>query len=204
MVNDIREGEIDYNPITEEIDLHPIKDPTVRESTPIIGYYAMFELMNGFRKQMFSPIETIKAHASRYSRSYRYDIENGKKSSIWSTNFDAMAKKTMIRQLIGKWGIMSVEMQQAYTTDMSVIDEDGTVRYVDSPQTVEEQTKQDIVENANTVEFDETVVEAEPAPEPVPEPVPEAPKPKKTSAKAKKEPEPVPEYSEEIDGPEWG
>ena len=115
-----------------------------------------------------------------------------------------MARKTLIRQLIGKWGIMSVEMQQAYTTDMSVIDEDGTVRYVDSPQTVEEQTNRDIVENANTVEFDETVVEEKPTPEPAPEPVPEAPKPKRASAKAKKESEPAPEYSEEIDGPEWG
>lgn len=215
VVNDIREGEIDYNPITEEIDLHPIKDPAVRESTPIIGYYAMFELMNGFRKQMFSPIETIKAHASRYSRSYRYDIENGKKSSIWSTNFDAMAKKTMIRQLIGKWGIMSVEMQQAYTNDMGVIDDDGTVRYVDNPQTVEEQANQDIAENANSVEFDEGVAEV--TVEPIPSET-EA-KPKKSATKAKKETATppatdhieekktasTPDYTDDVgDGPEWG
>lgn len=159
VVSEIKEGEADYNPITEEIALHPITDPAVREATPTVGYYAMFELRNGFRKQLYSPIEDIQSHAKRYSRGYRYDLETGKKSSPWSTNFDAMAKKTMIRQLIGKWGIMSVEMQQAYVADQGVIDDDGTVRYVDNPQNVEAKVAEDIEFHANTEDFVEAEVE---------------------------------------------
>lgn len=202
VVSEIKEGEIDYNPITEEIDLHPIMNPAERENTKTIGYYAMFELMNGFKKQLYAPIERIQAHARKYSRGYRYDLDNNKKSSPWSTNFDAMAKKTLIRQLIGKWGIMSVEMQQAFSNDMGVIDEDGTVRYVDNPQTVdvEVQVQQDIEDNANTVEF-ETVEPQTPMPEP--KPAPKAPKaaPKNTEPV---KPAVIDIEPEDDDGPEWG
>ena len=170
VVSDVREGELEsFNPITEDITLSPIQDPAVREGTPVIGYYAMFRLVNGFEKVLFRSVESIQAHAKQYSRGYRYDLESGKKTSPWSTNFDAMARKTMIRQLISKWGIMSVEMQQAYTNDMAVIDEDGTARYVDNPQNtpVEVVVQEDIEKNANTVDFEEeVVVEPEPAPAP--------------------------------------
>lgn len=162
VVSEIKSGECDYNPITEEIELHPIMDPAERENAETIGYYAMFELMNGFKKELFSPKESVEAHARKYSSAYRYDLEKGKKSSVWTSDFDSMAKKTLIRQLIGKWGIMSVEMQQAYEKDMAVIDEDGTTRYIDNEVTVEEQVQQDIAQNANSVPFPqpETVVNA--------------------------------------------
>lgn len=203
VVSEIKEGEIDYNPITEEIDLHPIMNPAERENAKTIGYYAMFELMNGFKKQLYAPIERIQAHARKYSRGYRYDLENNKKSSPWTTNFDAMAKKTLIRQLIGKWGIMSVEMQQAFSNDMGVIDEDGTVRYVDNPQTVdvEVQVQQDIQDNANTVEFE--TVEPEQTPMPEPKPAPKAPKAAPKKAEPVK-PAVIDIEPEEDDGPEWG
>ena len=82
-------------------------------------------------------------------------MEKGKKSSVWTTDFDSMAKKTLIRQLIGKWGIMSVEMQQAYEKDMAVIEEDGTARYIDNTNAVdvETQVQQDIALSANSVPF---------------------------------------------------
>lgn len=203
VVSEIKEGEIDYNPITEEIDLHPIMNPAERENAKTIGYYAMFELMNGFKKQLYAPIERIQAHARKYSRGYRYDLDNNKKSSPWTTNFDAMAKKTLIRQLIGKWGIMSVEMQQAFSNDMGVIDEDGTVRYVDNPQTVdvEVQVQQDIEDNANTVEFE--TVEPEQTPMPEPKPAPKAPKAAPKKAEPVK-PAVIDIEPEEDDGPEWG
>ena len=160
VVNEIKEGEIDFNPITEEMVLHPIKDPAVREAAATVGYYGAFELVSGFKKQMYVPVEAIEAHARRYSKSYRYDINSGKKSSIWSTNFDAMARKTVLRQLLSKWGITSVEMQQAYTVDQGVIDEDGTVRYVDNPSSVpvEVQVHEDIEQHANTEDFVEAEV----------------------------------------------
>lgn len=184
VVNEIKEGEIDFNPITEEMVLHPIKDPAVREAADTIGYYGAFELVTGFKKQMYVPKEAIEAHARRYSKSYRYDISSGKKSSLWSTNFDAMAKKTVLRQLLSKWGIMSVEMQQAYTADQGVIDEDGTVRYVDNPSSVpvEVQVQEDIEQHANTEDF----VEAEVV-EPVKEEAPAA----KPKGRPKKQPEEV-------------
>lgn len=163
VVSDVHSGEIEFNPITEEMVLTPILDPEQREKTPIIGYYAMFELLNGFKKELYASKASIEAHAKRYSASYRYDLESGKKSSIWSTNFDAMAKKTLIRQLIGKWGIMSVEMQQAYEKDMAVIDEEGDKRYVDNPSAVQDVVADDISAHANTEKFVEAdVVDAAP------------------------------------------
>jgi recombination protein RecT len=222
VVNEIKEGEIEYNPITEEITLHPIMNPAEREKSKTIGYYAAFELMSGFKKQMFAPVEKIQAHARQYSKSYRYDLNNGKKSSVWSTNFDAMAKKTMIRMLLSKWGIMSVEMQQAYINDMGVIDDDGTVRYVDNQQSIEEQVHEDISANANSKAFEEAevidaeVVEASVAPTvEAPRPQPDKPRrgrPPKAQANPEPEkpamPEPEPqtvmvEEAEVSFAPEW-
>lgn len=220
VVNEIKEGEIDYNPITEEINLHPIMNPAEREKAKTIGYYAAFELVSGFKKEMFAPVEKIKAHARQYSKSYRYDLNNGKKSSVWSTNFDAMAKKTMIRMLLSKWGIMSVEMQQAYINDMGVIDDDGTVRYVDNQQSIEEQVHEDISANANSQAFEEAevidaeVVEASVAPTvEAPRPQPDKPRrgrPPKAQANPEPEkpamPEPQPPVVEEAEvnfAPEW-
>lgn len=155
VVSEIKEGECKYNPITEEMELFPIMDPAKREETSTVGYYAMFELMNGFRKELFSPKEAVESHARKYSQAYRTDLDKGYKNSKWTTDFDAMAKKTLIRQLIGKWGIMSVEMQQAYEKDMAVINEDGTARYIDNADTVdvEAQVQQDIAQSANSVPF---------------------------------------------------
>lgn len=163
VVNEIKEGEIEYNPITEEISITPIKNPSEREKAKTVGYYAAFELLSGFKKQIFSPVEKIQAHARQYSKAYRYDLNNGKKSSPWTTNFDAMAKKTMIRELLGKWGIMSVQMQQAYVNDMAVIDEDGTARYVDNQQeSIEDRVHEDISANANSQAFEDAeVIDAE-------------------------------------------
>lgn len=154
VVNEIKTGECSYNPITEEIELHPIMDAAERENAEVIGYYAMFELVNGFRKELFTSKARMESHAKKYSQAYRTDLSKGYQNSKWTTDFDAMAKKTMIRKLIGKWGIMSVEMQQAYEKDMAVIDADGTARYVDNePVDVEVQVQQDIAENANTIDF---------------------------------------------------
>lgn len=174
-------------------------NPADRENAKIIGYYAAFELMSGFKKEMFAPVEKIQTHAKQYSKSYRYDLKSGKSSSVWSTNFDAMAKKTMIRMLLSKWGIMSVEMQQAYVNDMSVIDEDGTARYVDNqPETIEERVHQDIEANANSQAFEDAeVIDAEvveaPAEEPAPQPQPEKPRRGRPPKAQTQAPAPAPE-----------
>ena len=133
-VMEIKEGElVSYNPFDEEIILNPIQDDDEREKTPTIGYYAMFEYINGFKKVIYWSKAQMLAHADKYSKAFNkasYEkLLNGeipdkdlwKYSSFWYKDFDSMAKKTMLRQLISKWGVMSVDMTQAIETDNSVI-----------------------------------------------------------------------------------
>lgn len=71
-------------------------------------------------------------HAKKYSQSYRYDLNDNKSSSKWSTDFDAMALKTVIKLLLSKWGILSVEMQRAISDDQKTFDENGSEDYGDN------------------------------------------------------------------------
>ena len=159
VVSDIREGElVKYNPLTEDFDFAPFIDREKRLSLPVIGYYAMFELVNGFGKEIYWTKEEMQKHAEKYSSGYRNDLRKHTSYTFWSKDFDAMAKKTLIRQLIGKWGIMSIEMTKAFENDMAVIDENGNPHYVDNQQDIETTVAEDISENANSEEF---VVDAE-------------------------------------------
>ena len=155
----IKEGElIRFDPLNEEIEVRLIEDEELREEAPTIGYYAMFEYTNGFRKALYWSKRKMLAHADKYSKAFfikettvktRYgtkkrvsfaDFEAGNYpkddewmySSFWYKDFDGMAYKTMLRQLISKWGIMSIEMQTAVNADMAVIREDGSMDYVDN------------------------------------------------------------------------
>lgn len=142
-VTEIKEGElVSYNPFDEEIVLNSIQDVDEREKTPTIGYYAMFEYVNGFKKVIYWSKAQMLAHADKYSPAFSVNATNGKYpkvsyadyaagnydkkdewlySSFWYKDFDSMAKKTMLRQLISKWGVMSTDMVQALDTDNSVI-----------------------------------------------------------------------------------
>lgn len=141
----IKEGElVRYDPLDEDIEVNLITNDTDRENAKTVGYYAMFEYTNGFRKAMYWSREKMMAHADKYSMAFsaaKYqDLLDGKipqsemwkYSSFWYKDFDGMAYKTMLRQLISKWGIMSIEMQQAMDSDMGTIHDDGTVDYVDN------------------------------------------------------------------------
>lgn len=178
----IKEGElIRYDPLNEEIEVSLIEDDIAREEASTIGYYAMFEYENGFRKTMYWSKKKMQAHADKYSAAYNSKIaekiENGeipenemwKYSSFWYKDFDGMAMKTMLRQLISKWGIMSIDMQDAINKDMAVISDDGTPDYVDNqpeeeiPEVVSEQEVQEVrpvVENTES-EPNHTDVESE-------------------------------------------
>jgi len=126
-VTDIRENElVSYNPIEDTYEFNPETDMTKRNELKVIGYYAYFEMVNGFKKGIYWPKEKVDAHAKKYSATYR------KGFGLWSTDFDSMARKTLLRQLISKWGIMSVEMERAYVGDQAVIREDGTPDYIDN------------------------------------------------------------------------
>lgn len=147
----VKEGELKaFNPITEEYIFEPIMDVATREKQPVIGYYASFELLNGFKKEIYWSKERMMEHAKKYSNGYRKDLQKNTSYTFWARDFDSMAEKTMIRQLISKWGIMSIEMQKAYEGDMGVIQEDGSVRYVDNETDIREQVKEEIAENANS------------------------------------------------------
>ena len=117
----IKEGELlSWDPLNEEIDVKLIEDDTVREKAATIGYYAMFEYTNGFRKCLYWSREKMEAHALRYSKGYAAK----KGYTFWEKDFDSMAYKTMLRQLISKWGVMSIDMQRAYESD-TVLDAGG-------------------------------------------------------------------------------
>ena len=128
----------------------------------------MFELNNGFRKEMYWSKEQMEEHAKRYSKGYTKDIREHTSYTFWSKDFDGMAKKTILRQLISKWGIMSIEMQKAYEGDMGVIQEDGSIRYVDNETDITEEIQVEIEEHANKEQLnieDADFVDAVNAPE---------------------------------------
>lgn len=154
----IKEGElIKYDPLSEEIEVELIEDDELREQSNTIGYYAMFEYQNGFKKTMYWSKKKMLSHTDKYSQAFNIksyiDIQEGKVgqadlwkySSFWYKDFDGMAYKTMLRQLISKWGIMSVEMQEAYTKDMATIRENGDYEYVDNVE-IEESIQTEVVE----------------------------------------------------------
>lgn len=151
----VKEGELkSFNPITEEYVFEPVTDVKVRESLPVVGYYASFILVNGFQKEIYWSKEKMVEHAKRYSQGYRSDCQKGTQYTFWSKDFDGMAEKTMIRQLISKWGIMSIDLQKAYESDMGVLNESGSVRYVDNQEeNPVEAASQEISENSNQVEL---------------------------------------------------
>lgn len=125
----LKEGElISYNPLTEELDIVLIQDELARENAKTTGYYAMFEYCNGFQKSLYWSREKMEAHALKYSKGYAAK----KGCTFWEKDFDGMGFKTMLRQLISKWGVMSIEMQSALESDMGVIKENGQVEYVDN------------------------------------------------------------------------
>lgn len=128
----IKEGElIRFDPLNEEIEVRLIEDEEEREQANTIGYYAMFEYTNGFRKAIYWSKRKMEAHALKYSKGYQAK----KGYTFWEKDFDGMAYKTMLRQLISKWGIMSIDMASAIDSDMAVINEDGTKDYVDNDAT---------------------------------------------------------------------
>ena len=129
----VKKGElVKYDPLNEEIEVNLIDDEEERENAETIGYYAMFEYTNGFRKSLYWSKAKMEKHALKYSRGYAAH----KGYTFWEKDFDGMAYKTMLRQLISKWGIMSIDMQQAVEKDMATINTDGTYEYVDNEEDV--------------------------------------------------------------------
>ena len=132
-------------------------------SDKVVGYIAHMELINGFKKSLYMTVEELQEHALKYSQSYAYDLRSGRKSSVWTTNFDAMAKKTVLKKLLSNYGIISIDQSSAslataLEADQAVITEQGFL-YVDNDQNAEK-----IVPFSEVIELpEEEYVEEPPA-----------------------------------------
>lgn len=120
----VYEGEIGKeNKFTGEYELNP----GGKTSDKVVGYYAYMQLVNGFEKGVYWSKEKVEQHAKKYSQSY------SSSTSVWSTGFDGMAEKTVLKNMLQKWGILSVEMERAIIADQAEIqdiarDEEGVLQ----------------------------------------------------------------------------
>lgn len=114
-----------WNSLTEELDA----DMTIVGNGVVVGYAAYFRLTNGFEKIAYWRIDEVRAHARRFSKS----VDNGP----WKTDFDRMALKTVLKSMLGTYGILSIEMQQAMAVDQGIVKNPDTmeVEYIDNPAT---------------------------------------------------------------------
>lgn len=157
---EIREGEYKgRNRLTGKPEFEFVDDDSVRENLPVVGYMAYFEMKNGYVKRLYWSKEKMINHADEFSQAFSKDATTGKYpkvsfadyeagnydpktewqySSFWYKNFDEMAKKTMLRQLLSKHALLSTEMQRAIEADQAVIDDKLNPSYVDN---------QDIIDN---------------------------------------------------------
>lgn len=148
---------LSYNPILGEVEF--VKDfskCTQRangQTEKIVGYYAWFHLKTGFSKELYMTKADIDNHARKYSQSYRNDLNNNKKNSKWTTDFEAMALKTVIKLLLSKWGILSIDMERAIQDDQKVFDANGQATYEDNqPDVIEAEDPFKVSENNEAIE----------------------------------------------------
>lgn len=130
---EVRDGEIiGQNRLSGEIEFDWIEDDAEREKKPVIGYVAYFRLLNGFEKAVYWSVDKIEAHAKKYSKSYaKYG------SGLWKDDFDSMAKKTVLKLLISKFGPLNTQLQEAIQKDQTIDgsyedNQDGKVEIVEA------------------------------------------------------------------------
>lgn len=155
----IHEGElVKWDPLTEEL----VVDFAARKSENVVGYAAYFELVNGFRKTIYKTRDDIERHRKRFSRA----------SSAWETDYDAMAIKTVLRELLGRWGIMSIEMAQALDAD---VDEQQARQVIEAEERGELDSSivADQAQPEGPKAIEDVVLEAPPPADDVPEDIPE-------------------------------
>ena len=167
-VMEIKEGELQhFDPLNEEISCILIEDFEKREAAPTVGYYVMFEYLNGFRKALYWSKEKMISHADRYSPAFnRVDYEKyvsgdynkkdeWKYSSFWYKDFDMMAKKTMLRQILSKWGVMSTEMQEIIMKDEKMTQLVGNEIMTEDMEVMPEPVSAVTMEDIKEAEFED-------------------------------------------------
>lgn len=148
---EIKEGELkSRNRLTGECVFEFIEDDKKRAEAKTIGYASYFRLLNGAESTFYMSVEVMQAHALRYSQTYRSKYDNVKQSSRWTTDFNDMAKKTVIKLNLSKNAPLSVEMQDAIRADMSVQYEANKYEYADNDdieqQMVDAQKAQEVAD----------------------------------------------------------
>ena len=127
-------------------------DEDAKTSDKIVGFMAYFRLTNGFEKYEYMTIEEIKAHAQKFSQTFR------RGSGIWKDHFEEMAKKTVLKRLITKWAPKSIEMQRMAMFDQSVVN--GDINDIDNAQAVyADNQKDERHEHGEVTEFEEVDIE---------------------------------------------
>ena len=169
-VMEIHEGEYKgKNQFTGKPEFSFIEDDDQRDLLPVIGYMAYFEYLNGFRKTIYWTKAKMMKHADTYSPAYSAaahkkimageiaDKDMWKYSSFWYKDFDGMSKKTLLRQLISKWGIMSTEMQMAFGNDGSMAkisgDSEGIVTTAEENLQLAQPEAETVVEQVNLADL---------------------------------------------------
>ena len=132
---ELREGELEkYNPLTGTVIATMIDDGRNREMIPVAGYYAMIKLKSGFIKKLYWSKAKMEAHASRYSKPYQKDKKKGEQNSLWSTHFDLMGLKTLLRQLLGTWCILTPDLQKALQSDADDVGNEEPINMGDAEE----------------------------------------------------------------------
>ena len=128
-------------------------DEDAKKSDKIIGFMAYFKLTNGFEKYDYMTVEEVKAHAQRFSQTYR------KGAGIWKDHFEAMAQKTVLKRLLTKYAPKSIEMQQMAIFDQSVIK--GSVDRIDEATPDYADNKDSVIETTDFEEVESVEVDTE-------------------------------------------
>lgn len=129
---EVREGEIKRNKFTGHTEFLG-ENPNGK----IVGYLAYIELLNGFQQSLYMTTEQVEAHAKKYSQNFaKYG------SGLWKDEFDLMSKKTVLKLLLNRYGVLSVEMQKAIITDQA----DHNDGYVDNPQGFRNVVEAEVIE----------------------------------------------------------
>lgn len=135
-VVDVRQGElISYDHLTEDAELKWYINDEERQKVPIAGYLAYFELKNGMRKVIWRTTEEINYHERKFRK-------GASPSKGWRDNWEAMASKTVLRELLGKWGLLSINYQAADPATLKIASDLATGQIDDEQHVIDLQAEQ--------------------------------------------------------------